>query len=111
MASQIDKISKQFLDETKVIPVKVSLVKEDIPISRGLGSSASCILAGVLAANKIHGFNQSLEECASFASKLEGHPDNVFACAFGKLTASFQSESKYLYDVFYVCFARLTTKQ
>jgi homoserine kinase len=92
--------AKEYVEESKVIPVKVSLLKEDIPISRGLGSSASCILAGVVAANEIHGFHKSLEECASFASKFEGHPDNIFACAFGMLTATFQASNKYVYDVF-----------
>lgn len=81
-------------------PVEISLVKQDIPISRGLGSSASCILAGVLAANHIHNVKKSLFECTVFASKLEGHPDNVFACSFGKLTATYHERETYYYDTF-----------
>ena len=73
----------------KVIPVKVTLLKNEIPIARGLGSSASCILAAIIAANEIHHVGKTLEECAMVASLLEGHSDNIFACAFGGLVASF----------------------
>jgi len=83
-----------------IIPVKVTLENEDIPISRGLGSSASCILAGVLASNLIHNLYKSILECASFASELEGHPDNIFSCSFGHLTASFKGDTGYVYKTF-----------
>lgn len=88
--------------KTKMKKVTITLVKQDIPVSRGLGSSASCILAGVIAANEINNLGKTMKECAVFASELEGHPDNVFACAFGNVVASFKEDDNYFYDVFYV---------
>jgi homoserine kinase len=76
--------------------VKCTLVKNEIPISRGLGSSASMILAGVFAANEIHKTGISFDTCVNFSAMIEGHSDNVFACAYGKLTAS-----TYLDDAYY----------
>ena len=67
----------------KYQPVLITLKHEGIPISRGLGSSSSLILAGVLASNILNNINQSFDQCVSFAANYEGHADNVFACAYG----------------------------
>ncbi len=83
-------------------PVTVSLVENHIPESRGLGSSASCILAGVLAANVIHGLNKTMAECVAFAAQLEGHGDNVFACAYGSLTACLNTKESYVYHTYQI---------
>jgi homoserine kinase len=92
--------SKEHIDESSIKPVHVILEKQNIPVSRGLGSSASVYLGGIIAANEINQLNRSLEECAAFASELEGHPDNAFACAFGYFTASVQTDSTYIHDTF-----------
>ena len=68
-------------------PVKMTFMKQDIPISRGLGSSASLILAGVFASNRLHHTHLSFDACVSFAATFEGHPDNVYACAYGGLVS------------------------
>jgi homoserine kinase len=81
-------------------PVSIRLVGQDIPISRGLGSSASIILAGVLAANEVHSLGMTKLECASIASDIEGHPDNVFACAFGYVTSVFKASKHYIHETF-----------
>jgi len=81
-------------------PVKITLTKNDIPISRGLGSSASCIVAGVFAANAMYDLNLTKEELAHLAVSLEGHADNVFAAIFGNLTAVFKEQESYFHDVF-----------
>ncbi|MGD9910455.1 MAG: homoserine kinase [Candidatus Izemoplasmatales bacterium] len=75
--------------QKEVIPVKISLVRNEIPLSRGLGSSSSCIIAGVVAANKMLGEPYTLEECLAICNAIEGHPDNVSASLFGGLTTSF----------------------
>lgn len=59
-----------------------------IPISRGLGSSSSLIVAGVLAANNLHNLNLSLEEMFEICNSIEGHPDNVAPSLFGGFTSS-----------------------
>lgn len=55
-----------------------------IPISRGLGSSASCVLAGLLAASELAGGGLSTSEILRLAVEIEGHPDNLVACPPGR---------------------------
>ncbi len=73
----------------EAIPVIITQEEAQIPISRGLGSSASCIVAGVYAANYFLDSILSIEECLSIATKIEGHPDNISACALGGLVSCF----------------------
>ena len=60
----------------------------DIPVSRGMGSSAAFISAGITAASALHGNALSEDEIFRLICKMEGHPDNASACLFGGLTAS-----------------------
>lgn len=76
--------------------VKITLILQEIPIERGLGSSAACIIAGVLAANIIHDLHYTLSEVAAYASRVEGHPDNVYSAVFGGLNATFKEENQYI---------------
>ncbi len=73
----------------EVVPVKITQEEAQILISRGLGSSASCIVAGVYAANYFLDSILTQEECLSLATMIEGHPDNVCASALGGLVSSF----------------------
>lgn len=57
----------------------------DIPMNRGLGSSASAIVAGLLAANALMGLPLSHSELVRLAVEMEGHPDNVVPCLEGGL--------------------------
>jgi len=63
-----------------------------IPQSRGLGSSAATIAAGVAAAWMLHPDHRQLDRGAimAVAAGIEGHPDNVAACVYGGLTISWQ---------------------
>lgn len=63
-------------------------IRSEIPISRGLGSSAAMIAGGVMAANLLHGFPLSREELLAIANEIEGHPDNLAPALWGGLTAS-----------------------
>lgn len=58
-------------------------IKSSIPIAKGLGSSASIIVGGLLAANEL--LNKPADEAAllSIATELEGHPDNVTPAIIG----------------------------
>jgi homoserine kinase len=58
-------------------------IRADIPLARGLGSSAAAIVAGLVAAD--HMFELGLEREAIYARavELEGHPDNVGAALYG----------------------------
>jgi homoserine kinase len=59
-----------------------------IPPSRGLGSSASAWLAGMLGANALLGEPLTREEVMDLAVRAEGHPDNLAAALYGGLTVT-----------------------
>lgn len=91
-------------------PVTIQLLQNDIPLSRGLGSSASCIVAGVIASNKISGLNLTLKELLPVMIDIEGHPDNILPAVYGGLVSGFIDDSIYSKSVevhndykFYVC--------
>lgn len=60
----------------------------NVPLSRGLGSSATAIVAGLYAANIFVGNKLSMQELFELATELEGHPDNVAPALFGGITVS-----------------------
>ena len=75
-----------------VIPLQFTLLKSEVPDTRGLGSSATCIVAGVLAANKMMNNYLKKEDLLQIAAGIEGYPDNVTPALYGGLTASYVSE-------------------
>jgi len=58
-------------------------LKSEIPLARGLGSSAAAIVAGLFAADHLFELALSSEEMLVKATALEGHPDNVAAAIHG----------------------------
>jgi len=54
-----------------------------IPLARGLGSSAAAIVAGLMAADHMYELALSREEIYEKAVAIEGHPDNVAAAVYG----------------------------
>jgi len=91
------------LDETSIIYKAVELlynsigqspselritIHSDIPIARGLGSSASVIVGGLIAANELLGRPADEAALLSIATEVEGHPDNVTPAIVGGLTLS-----------------------
>lgn len=65
-----------------------------IPLSRGLGSSAAAIVAGLKAANVLIGNRYSRRELLQMATEIEGHPDNVAPAIFGGFTISVMTNGK-----------------
>lgn len=63
-------------------------ITSNIPTSRGLGSSAACIVAGIMIANDIANLNLSKEEMLTLATEFEGHPDNAAPLIYGGLVIS-----------------------
>lgn len=84
----------EVLDMFEVIrPTDVLLTtKSRIPVARGLGSSSTCIVAGIFAANEYANLNLNRDNIAKIASKIEGHPDNVIPAIYGHLTVSLLNE-------------------
>lgn len=67
-----------------VPPVHIEIDSE-IPFARGLGSSSSCIAAGILAANAWMNNPLDWEQMLDLAVEMEGHPDNAAPALFGGL--------------------------
>jgi homoserine kinase len=70
-------------------------LRSQVPISRGLGSSACCIGAGVALAYLYTGQKIDRERLFATACEIEGHPDNVAPNIFGGAVLSYQTESGY----------------
>jgi len=67
-------------------------VESDIPLTRGLGSSAAAIVGALTAANMLAGEPFSQEQLFAIASDMEGHPDNVGASFFGGVVVASMPE-------------------
>ena len=75
-------------------------IAADIPVCRGLGSSAAMIAAGALAANRLGHFDLDTASLLSIVTPIEGHPDNLAPALFGGLTASMMADGQ-VYTVSY----------
>jgi homoserine kinase len=84
-------VSKRY--ECPLLPCTVKMTS-DIPLARGLGSSAAAIVAGIELANQVGGLQLSKHEKLQIATELEGHPDNVGASLFGGLVVGSYLESE-----------------
>ena len=73
----------------KRLPSAKLRVETDIPLGRGLGSSASAIAGGIELADHLLGLKLSLKEKVIIGSEMEGHPDNISASFLGGLTISY----------------------
>ena len=58
-------------------------LRSEIPLARGLGSSAAAIVAGLAAADHLFELALTKEELLVRATEIEGHPDNVAAAIYG----------------------------
>jgi homoserine kinase len=58
-------------------------IESEIPLARGLGSSAAAIVAGLVAADHLYELALNPAELLARAAELEGHPDNVAAAIYG----------------------------
>jgi homoserine kinase len=71
----------QRIDRTS--PVIQLEIKLGVPLARGLGSSATAIVGGLLGANILAGSPLSPAEVMQLAIEMEGHPDNVVPALIG----------------------------
>ena len=63
-------------------------IDSQIPICRGLGSSAALLVAGAMGANVLRGSRLSTQGLLNITNAMEGHPDNLAPAFYGGLTAS-----------------------
>ena len=72
-------------EEVKGVKIHIDA---NIPICRGLGSSAALLVAGAMGANVLRGNRLSTQGLLNITNAMEGHPDNLAPAFFGGLTAS-----------------------
>src|SRR5665647_2293470 len=65
----------------------------NVPVERGLGSSSTAVVAGLLIANKIYEMDFNLTELLNIGLEIEPHPDNIAACLSGGFVISYKSKS------------------
>jgi homoserine kinase len=68
-----------------------------IPLARGLGSSSSAIVGGLMAANQLTGNTVDRQALLAMAVAIEDHPDNVTPALMGGLTLSYTIEAQHHY--------------
>ncbi|WP_114638849.1 homoserine kinase [Desulfofalx alkaliphila] len=67
-------------------------LNNQIPVCRGLGSSAAAIVGGIIAANILSGSKLGTKELLELANEMEGHPDNVAPALIGGIVVSASDE-------------------
>ena len=75
----------------ETFPVSIDISTE-VPVARGLGSSSTCVVAGIMGAAALTGHTVTREELVAIATAVEGHPDNVAPAVFGGATVSWMNE-------------------
>jgi homoserine kinase len=68
-------------------PIRLE-VHNEIPLGKGLGSSASALTAGVAIANGALDLGWDNHRMLDEAARIEGHPDNVAAAVLGSITTA-----------------------
>ncbi len=72
---------------TEAPPIELEICN-DIPIGKGMGSSAAALTAGVVIADHLLDLHWKPLRILDEAARLEGHPDNVAPCTLGSIVAS-----------------------
>lgn len=62
--------------------------ENNIPFTRGLGSSSACIIAGLAGANRLLHDPLTTDDLVNLAAKIEGHPDNTTPALLGGIVTS-----------------------
>ncbi|WP_009546592.1 homoserine kinase [Crocosphaera subtropica] len=76
-------------DHLNKTPPKIAIdIKLGVPLARGLGSSATAIIGGLVGANELAGQPLSTAEIMELAIAIEGHPDNVVPALLGNCQLS-----------------------
>ena len=68
-------------------PARVE-IETEVPLARGLGSSAAALVAGIVAGNELLGRPLTGETVLDVAAREEGHPDNVAPALFGGIVVA-----------------------
>ncbi|CAM5290874.1 Homoserine kinase OS=Lysinibacillus sphaericus OX=1421 GN=thrB PE=3 SV=1 [Lysinibacillus sphaericus] len=95
-------LPKKSLDHIKKnLPTCRVEMASELPLARGLGSSAAVIVAGIELANQLCNLKLTVQDKLNLSSQIEGHPDNATASVLGGLTISSMDENG-IVDTFHV---------
>jgi len=72
-------------------------ISNNIPMARGLGSSAAVTIGGMVAANQLSGCKLTNDQLLHMATCMEGHPDNVAPALLGGIVVSAQIDDSTVY--------------
>lgn len=72
------------------MPAGIVEAFSEIPVSRGLGSSAAAVVAGLLLASALLPEPLNRERLLQWATSIEGHPDNVAAALYGGFVLAYR---------------------
>lgn len=87
-------IAKKIADQYgKELPSCRVEMASELPLARGLGSSAAVIVAGIELANQVCNLGLTVQDKLNYSSQIEGHPDNATASVLGGLTISSMDEN------------------
>jgi homoserine kinase len=75
-------------DHGASLPAIELLIENDVPLAKGLGSSAAALTAGVIIADKLLDLRWKPPRILDEAARIEGHPDNAAACVLGSIVAT-----------------------
>lgn len=73
-------------------PLKITF-ESYVPPARGLGSSSTAVVGGLMIANAIAGSPLNQFELLKIATEIEGHPDNVSPALYGGITLTVMTEA------------------
>lgn len=80
--------------EAVTLPGARFILNSEIPVAKGLGSSAACIVAGLAAAAAATETKHARDRVLRWGTDLEGHPDNITAAVMGGMTVAFREDGE-----------------
>lgn len=84
---------EKVFNETEFKPPGIRIVcHNQIPVARGLGSSAASTAAGLILANYLSDSKLPMERIIELGTELEGHPDNIVPAIIGGMTISYMED-------------------
>jgi homoserine kinase len=93
-SNQVYKAAKMVFEQAgeKPPPMTIRLINR-IPLARGLGSSGTAAIGGLMSANILSGAELTLDQILAMAAEIDGHPDNVAASIFGGVVIASPTEN------------------
>lgn len=99
-SNYIYKVAQEVAQKYNVkLPCLQIEMRSDIPLARGLGSSASALVGALYIANYFGNIQLSQYELLQLATEIEGHPDNVAPTIYGGLISGYYNPDTKVTDV------------